>query len=68
MMKDNYSAAGKYISPDMPGSEPRPQKKYHDRPQVNNLYCPRDGHYCEQPDCGNCMGETVGDDKWMPNT
>lgn len=59
-MKNNYSAAGKYISPDATGSELKPRLKLHERPQVKNLYCPRDGHYCEQPNCENCMNETVG--------
>ena len=26
---------------------------------VKNQYCPRDGHYCEQPSCENCMFESV---------
>ena len=29
--------------------------------RVKNCYCPRDGHYCEQPNCENCMFETVMD-------
>ena len=51
----------RYINPEYPGNEKRPRKVPHERPQVKNLYCPRDGHYCEQPNCENCMFETVSE-------
>ena len=49
----------KYINPDEPGREQKNKKVWHQRDQVDNLYCPRDGHYCEQPDCDNCMHEST---------
>ena len=52
------------IYPESSGHERRNRRKPHEHPEVKNLYCPRDGHYCEQPDCGNCMGESVGDAAW----
>jgi len=64
-MRNNFKAVG-HIDPDAVGHENRNKKEPHVRPQVKNLYCPRDGHYCEQLDCGNCMGETVGDGVWQP--
>jgi len=49
----------KYINRDDPGHEQKPKKRFKVRPQVKNLHCPRDGHYCEQPNCENCMFEGV---------
>ena len=50
----------KYLNPDEIGHENKNIVEKQGRPLVKNLYCPRDGHYCEQPDCDNCMFETVG--------
>lgn len=43
-------------NPDEPGSEaPQQEKKKLDGALgIKNRYCPYDGHYCEQGDCGNC--------------
>lgn len=49
----------KYLNPETQGYEQRPPKKKESRPQVKNLLCPRDGHYCEQPNCENCKYEEV---------
>lgn len=50
----------KYLNPETQGHEPRPKPVKKQRPAVKNMLCPRDGHYCEQPNCENCMFETVG--------
>ena len=50
----------KYLNKDETGREQPNGKIWKSRPVVKNLYCPRDGHYCEQPNCENCMFETVG--------
>ena len=43
-------------NPDESGSEALPQekKKLDNALGIKNRYCPYDGHYCEQGDCGNC--------------
>lgn len=46
-----------YIDPEEKGREDWPEVTWKQRPRVKNLYCPRDGHYCEQPNCDNCMLE-----------
>ena len=51
----------KYLNPDETGREKYPKMKKLGRPPVKNTLCPRDGHYCEQPKCENCMMETVGE-------
>ena len=51
----------KYLNRDEPGREAKNKKARLPRQTVKNLYCPKDGHYCEQPNCENCMFETVGD-------
>ena len=50
----------KYINPDETGREHRPPREKKPQPLVKNGYCPRDGHYCEQPNCENCMFESSG--------
>ena len=50
----------KYLNPETQGHEQRPKPVKTQRPAVKNMLCPRDGHYCEQPNCENCMFETVG--------
>lgn len=52
------------IFPETTGHEEKNKRKPARRPEVKNMYCPRDGHYCEQGDCDSCMAETVGGDKW----
>ena len=47
----------KYLNPEEPGKDKRPKREIKVRPQVKQQYCPRDGHYCEQPNCENCMYE-----------
>lgn len=47
----------KYLNPDEPGKEVAADPEYKERPLVKNLYCPHDGHYCEQPSCENCNFE-----------
>lgn len=50
--------SGKYINPEATGYEgPYKQKPNGGPPGVENLYCPYDGHYCEQPKCENCNFE-----------
>lgn len=54
----------KYLNPDESGHEKRNTRRAKERDLVDQLYCPRDGHYCEQHDCGNCMAESVGAEQW----
>ena len=49
-----------WLNPDEPGKEGEDIKEWMPRPRVKNLYCPVDGHYCEQPSCENCNFEKVG--------
>ena len=50
--------SGKSIDRDEPGYEMLKEKKVHVYPRgIKNLYCPYDGHYCEQPSCENCNFE-----------
>ena len=51
------------MNPDEPGRENPNATRFKPQQPIKNLYCPRDGHYCEQPDCSNCMFETVGADE-----
>ena len=51
-MSDNV-----FIDHEEKGREEFPMPEWKRRPLVKNLYCPRDGHYCEQPNCDNCMLE-----------
>jgi len=55
---------GKYLNPEEVGHEPKKHRIPAERDQVSQRYCPRDGHYCEQPDCGNCMAESSGAEVW----
>lgn len=49
----------RYLDNNEPGFE-RPVKEVKkERPNVKNLYCPVDGHYCEQPQCENCNYEKM---------
>ena len=48
------------LNRDETGAERRPMPIYRPQQPIKNCYCPRDGHYCEHPDCDNCMFETVG--------
>ena len=50
----------RYLNPDEPGFEEKDKERRQPRPSVKNTLCPRDGHYCEQPNCENCMFENVG--------
>lgn len=52
------------IYPEATGHEEKNKRKPARRPEVKNMYCPRDGHYCEQGDCGNCQAEGAGEDVW----
>lgn len=56
--------SGKYIDPEATGYEPQidNRKKHYPR-GVKNLYCPVDGHYCEQPNCENCNFERLNDER-----
>lgn len=45
------------INPDEIGHEAKPMREYKPGPNIKNQLCPRDGHYCEQPNCENCMFE-----------
>ena len=49
--------SGKYIDPEAPGYEVPNATRKKTRDRVKNLYCPYDGHYCEQPNCDNCNFE-----------
>lgn len=53
----------KYLNPDEPGHDKLDGRYRIKRPQVKNQRCPRDGHYCEQPNCENCMFEVVGENE-----
>lgn len=55
--------SGRYIDPEATGYEPQVdnKKRYYPR-GVKNLYCPVDGHYCEQPNCENCNFERLNDE------
>lgn len=55
----------KYLNSEATGVERKPKRTPHTRPDVKNMYCPRDGHYCEQGDCGNCQAEGVGNEVWQ---
>ena len=47
----------KYIDPEAAGSERQNKRVPARREKVDNCLCPRDGHYCEQPNCENCQFE-----------
>lgn len=49
----------KYLNNNEPGYEKPVKEEFLDRPAVKNLYCPVDGHYCEQPQCENCNFEKM---------
>ena len=55
MMQDNNREHR--LDRDEPGRENFPPERFKSQQRVKNLYCPRDGHYCEQPSCENCMFE-----------
>ena len=54
----------KYLNPEAGGTEKKNKRKPHERPEVKQMYCPRDGHYCEQPSCADCMAEGAGSAEW----
>lgn len=45
------------IDPERTGYEKPNPVYFRTQQEVKNMYCPRDGHYCEQPGCENCMFE-----------
>ena len=47
----------RYLDNNEPGYERPVKENKKERPNVKNLYCPVDGHYCEQPQCENCNYE-----------
>ena len=47
----------RFVNPEEPGVEKKPVVRHKQRGEVANCYCPRDGHYCEQPHCENCQFE-----------
>ena len=49
----------KYLNNNEPGYEKPDKENEKTRPAVKNLYCPIDGHYCEQPQCENCNFEKM---------
>lgn len=49
----------KYLNPEEPGYERGDPRDEQPRPHVKQMYCPRDGHYCEQPSCENCKFEEI---------
>ena len=45
------------LNPDEPGREKGNIEEWKPQQPIKNLYCPIDGHYCEQPQCENCNFE-----------
>ena len=45
------------LNPEEPGRQAPNIKEWMPPQPIKNLYCPIDGHYCEQPGCENCNFE-----------